>query len=274
MTAPLLDVQSIDAGYGTIQVLRAVSFHIGRGEVATLIGRNGMGKTTTIRAVTGQLRLRGGSIRFAGEDISRLPDYRIAQAGIGLVPEGRAIFPDLTVRENLVSGAANRHRASDPWTLERVYHMFPRLQERSRHLGSQLSGGEQQMVAIGRALMTNPRLLILDEATEGLAPLVRRDIWNCLAALKQTGLSMLVVDKNLASMAKIADRHCALEKGKVAWQGDAAAFATERSLIDRYVTVAGRQAAPNETMGQPPPATSIGPNRDREAAQMQIGVGP
>jgi branched-chain amino acid transport system ATP-binding protein len=242
MTGALLDVRNIDAGYSEIQVLRSVSFQIGTGEVATLLGRNGMGKTTTIRTLMGQLPATSGSIRFAGEDIANAPVYRIAQAGIGLVPEGRAVFSNLSVRENLLSGAANRHKAADPWTIESVYRLFPRLQERRTHLGSNLSGGEQQMVAIGRALMTNPRLLILDEATEGLAPLVRREIWVCLAKLKEKGLSMLIVDKNLGPISRIADRHCVLEKGRVVWQGDARAFAAQRKTVDRYLTVEGASA--------------------------------
>jgi len=183
------------------------------------------------------LPARQGAMRFAGADITRLADWRVARAGIGLVPEGRAIFPNLSVRENLICGAANRHRSHTPWTLERVYATFPRLQERQSNLGANLSGGEQQMLAIGRALMTNPLLLILDEATEGLAPLIRREIWHCLDSLKQTGLSMLVIDKNLKALCQIADHHYVLEKGHVVWQGSTEALKTDWAQVQAHVGV-------------------------------------
>ncbi|MBL0090859.1 MAG: ABC transporter ATP-binding protein [Piscinibacter sp.] len=196
-----------------------------------------MGKTTTVKTIMGQLPARQGAMRLAGADITRLADWRVARAGIGLVPEGRAIFPNLSVRENLICGAANRHRSLEPWTLERVYATFPRLQEREGNLGANLSGGEQQMLAIGRALMTNPLLLILDEATEGLAPLIRKEIWNCLGGLKQTGLSMLVIDKNLKALCQIADHHYVLEKGHVVWQGSTEALKADWAQVQVHVGV-------------------------------------
>ncbi|MGD9922561.1 MAG: ABC transporter ATP-binding protein, partial [Pseudorhodoplanes sp.] len=202
-----------------------------------LLGRNGMGKSTLIRAVMGQVRPNRGRMRFGGQDISGELVYRIAQSGIGLVPEGRAVFPNLTVLENLLSGAANRQKQDEPWTVQSVYRLFPRLEERKNNLGSKLSGGEQQMVAIGRALMTNPRLLILDEATEGLAPLIRREIWSCLSELKSRGLSMLVVDKNLGPLSRLADQLYVLEKGRVVWNGNSQAFTAQRHLIDKHLTV-------------------------------------
>lgn len=196
-----------------------------------------MGKTTTVKTIMGQLPARQGAMRLAGADITRLADWRVARAGIGLVPEGRAIFPNLSVRENLICGAANRHRSTTPWTLERVYGIFPRLKEREGNLGANLSGGEQQMLAIGRALMTNPLLLILDEATEGLAPLIRKEIWNCLGGLKQTGLSMLVIDKNLKALCQIADHHYVLEKGHVVWQGSTEALKADWAQVQVHVGV-------------------------------------
>ena len=236
-TAHLLDIDGLDAGYGLVQVLRQVSIAIPRGTVTTLIGRNGMGKTTTVKTLVGRIRPSAGRIRLAGQDITDLPDWRIARCGIGLVPEGRSILHNLSVRENLLCGAADRHGAASPWTLKRVYAMFPRLEERQSNLGAHLSGGEQQMLAIGRALMTNPLLLILDEATEGLAPLIRLDIWRCLETLKQEGLSMLVIDKNLGPLSRLADRHYVLEKGRVAWQGDAEALRSEWDRVHQLVGV-------------------------------------
>jgi len=233
----LLNIDELHSGYGLVQVLHGVSMQIPRGAVTTLIGRNGMGKTTTVKTIMGQLPARQGTMRFAGADITRMADWRVARAGIGLVPEGRAIFPNLSVRENLICGAANRHNSSSPWTLERIYSVFPRLKERETNLGANLSGGEQQMLAIGRALMTNPLLLILDEATEGLAPLIRREIWQCLDSLKQTGLSMLVIDKNLKALSQIADHHYVLEKGHVVWQGSTLALKTDWAQVQGYVGV-------------------------------------
>jgi branched-chain amino acid transport system ATP-binding protein len=233
----LLEVEGLETFYGTSQALFGVGFEVRAGEVVTLIGRNGMGKTTTVKTVMGMLAPRKGSVRFAGADIAGRPSYRNAQLGLGLVPEGRQIFPNLTVRENLVATAGNRHKAADPWTLEKVYAMFPRLQERSRNLGANLSGGEQQMLAICRALMTNPRLLILDEATEGLAPLIRAEIWHCLTRLKSTGLSLIVIDKNIGPLLRLADRHYILEKGRVAWTGTSEALRGQPDVLHEYVGV-------------------------------------
>ena len=237
MTDALLSIDGLHSGYGMVPVLHGVSLQIPRGAVTTLIGRNGMGTTTTVKTIMGQLPARQGAMRLAGADITRLADWRVARAGIGLVPEGRAIFPNLSVRENLICGAANRHRSTTPWTLERVYGIFPRLKEREGNLGANLSGGEQQMLAIGRALMTNPLLLILDEATEGLAPLIRKEIWNCLGGLKQTGLSMLVIDKNLKALCQIADHHYVLEKGHVVWQGSTEALKADWAQVQVHVGV-------------------------------------
>ena len=235
MTA-LLKVSELTARYGTSQVLFGMGFEAARGECITLIGRNGMGKSTTVRSLLGMLRTHDGSVEFDGHAIGRWPSYRIAQAGIGLVPEMRQIFPTLTVRENLVA-TARAKGAANPWTLERVYALFPRLQQRERNLGTQLSGGEQQMLAIGRALMTNPRLLVLDEATEGLAPLVRAEIWRCLGELKREGLTLIVIDKNIAPLARLADRHYVVEKGRVAWHGDSRTLLADPALLHRYVGV-------------------------------------
>ncbi|HEY8565040.1 MAG TPA: ABC transporter ATP-binding protein [Beijerinckiaceae bacterium] len=230
----MLEVSKLQAGYGAAQVLFDVSFAIGAGEVVTLLGRNGMGKTTTVKTVMGLLKTRGGDIRFEGRPIAGLPPYRVAQAGLGLVPEGRQIFPTLTVEENLVATA----RGIPPrWTLDKVYALFPRLKERRRNLGNQLSGGEQQMLAIGRALMTNPKLVILDEATEGLAPLIRAEIWDCLKRLREDRQSILVIDKNVDALCAFADRHVVIEKGRVAWEGTTAQLRTDPSVKDRYLHV-------------------------------------
>ena len=236
MTA-LLEIEGLEAGYRGAQVLFGVSLTVAAGEIATLLGRNGLGKTTTIRSLLGLLRPGAGRIRFDGADITGLPPYRIAQAGIGLVPEGRQIFPTLTVEENLVATAADRFRRAAPWTLDRVYAVFPRLAERRRHGGRQLSGGEQQMLAIGRALMTNPKLLVLDEATEGLAPLIRAEIWACLDRLKGEGQSILIVDKTLDALLRLAQRHAVIEKGRVAWSGSSAELATAEGIRDRYLAL-------------------------------------
>ena len=232
----MLAVQNLQAGYGPAQVLFDVSFTVGAGQVVTLLGRNGMGKTTTIRTVMGLLRARGGDARFEGERLIALPPYRIAQRGLGLVPEGRQVFPTLSVEENLTATAAARHGKAR-WTLRRVYDFFPRLAERRSNMGNQLSGGEQQMLAIGRALMTNPKLLILDEATEGLAPLIRAEIWACLAKLKTEGQAILLVDKHLDALTKIADRHVVIEKGHVVWTGTSAALAADPSVRTKYLQV-------------------------------------
>lgn len=216
---PLLQAHDLETCYGDAQALFGASLSVAEGEFVTLLGRNGMGKTTTVRSIMGIMRPRQGRIFFAGQDITHLPSHQIARLGIGLVPEQRQVFANLTVYENLVATAHNRLNQKEPWTLARIYRLFPRLQERNGNLGANLSGGEQQMLAIGRALMTNPRLLILDEATEGLAPLVRAEIWQCLQALKQSGLSVLVIDKNLVPLMRLADTHFILEKGQTIWQG-------------------------------------------------------
>ncbi|TMJ01653.1 MAG: ABC transporter ATP-binding protein [Alphaproteobacteria bacterium] len=231
----MLTVEKLAAGYGPAQVLFDVTFSVGAGEVVTLLGRNGMGKTTTIRTLMGLLPARGGDVRFDGEILLGRPPYRIAQRGLGLVPEGRQVFPTLSVEENLVATAATRHGSA--WSLPRVYEFLPRLAERRGNMGNQLSGGEQQMLAIGRALMTNPKLLILDEATEGLAPLIRAEIWACLARLKEEGQAILLVDKHLDALTRIADRHVVIEKGHVVWAGTSAALAADASIRTRYLQV-------------------------------------
>ncbi|HKB61964.1 MAG TPA: ABC transporter ATP-binding protein [Burkholderiales bacterium] len=233
----LLQVEKLETAYGASQVLFGVDFAIRPGEVATLLGRNGMGKTTTVRSIMGLTPARSGAIRFRGERIERQRPDRIAHCGIALVPEGRQIFPNLSVRENLVAFAGNRSATHDPWTLAKVLAFFPRLAERMDNLGDQLSGGEQQMLAIGRALMTNPYLLILDEATEGLAPLVREEIWRCLAALKAAGQTILVIDKYVERLIAIADHHTVLSRGRVAWRGSSAELGADRSLWHRYLGV-------------------------------------
>jgi branched-chain amino acid transport system ATP-binding protein len=233
----MLVVEALETAYGQSQVLFGVSFAIAEGAVVSLLGRNGMGKTTTVRSIMGIAAPRAGSIRFAGRELRGLPSYRIAQAGLGLVPEGRQVFPNLTVYENLVATAANRSEAAEPWTLERVFGLFPQLRERKRHFGNQLSGGEQQMLAIGRALMTNPRLLILDEATEGLAPRIRADIFASLERLKASGLSILVIDKDVRALTRVADVHYVLEKGCVVWSGSSAELAANEDLQHRYLGV-------------------------------------
>jgi branched-chain amino acid transport system ATP-binding protein len=232
----MLAVRNLQAGYGAAQVLFDISFEIGRGEVVTLLGRNGMGKTTTVRSIMGLLRPMAGEVRFDQSRLTGLPPYRVAQHGIGLVPEGRQVFPTLTVEENLAATAANRIGA-ERWTLPEVYALFPRLHERRGNLGSQLSGGEQQMLAIGRALMTNPRLVILDEATEGLAPLIRAEIWSCLKRLKDEGHAILVIDKNVDALLPLADRHVIIEKGRSVWSGSSAELAADPTLKDRFLHV-------------------------------------
>ena len=236
MTA-LLRVQGLEAGYGSSQVLFGLDFSIGAGEVITLLGRNGMGKSTTIKCLSGLLAPSAGQIELGGVALVGLPSYRIARAGVGLVPEGRQVFPNLTVRENLVATASLRNAGPTPWTLERVYTLFPRLRERSRQLAGKMSGGEQQMLAVGRALMTNPKLLLLDEATEGLAPLIRLEIWNCVRRLKDEGMAMIIIDKNLRPMMPLADRHYIVEKGRIAWQGDSSALQAATAVVERYLSV-------------------------------------
>jgi branched-chain amino acid transport system ATP-binding protein len=232
----MLSVERLAASYGPAQVLFDISFSVAEGEVVTLIGRNGMGKTTTIFALMGLLPPEDGEATFDGLSLIGLPPFRIAQAGLGLVPEGRQIFPTLTVEENLVATGATRPGAKQ-WTLDRVNGFFPALAERRNHMGNELSGGEQQMLAIGRALMTNPKLLILDEATEGLAPKIRTEIWQCLRQLKQEGQSILIVDKHLEALLRFADHHVVIEKGHVVWTGTSAALAADPSIRQRYLQV-------------------------------------
>ena len=216
----MLSLAAIDTFYGQSQVLFGMSLEVGAGEVVTLMGRNGMGKTTTIRSIMGLLEPQAGSVRFLDHELRGLAPYRVAKLGLGLVPEGRQIFPNLTVRENLIATTRPGDGAREPWTLARVYGLFPRLEDRQSSMGDQLSGGEQQMLAIGRALMTNPKLLLLDEATEGLAPLIRTEIWSCLAGLKDVGQAILVIDKNVEALTKICDRHFIVEKGHLVWSGN------------------------------------------------------
>jgi len=233
----MLEVRGLNASYGDSQVLFGMDFAIGAGEVATLLGRNGMGKTTTIRALMGILRPDAGRIMFDGLDIHGLPSHKVAQAGIGLVPEGRQIFPNLSVRENLVATARPREGEGESWTFDKVIDLFPGLTPRLESAGNQLSGGEQQMLAVGRALMTNPKLLVLDEATEGLAPLVRQEIWSCLSDLKTAKQSILVIDKNVAALTRIADRHHIVEKGRVVWNGTSHELRADKALQERYLGV-------------------------------------
>jgi branched-chain amino acid transport system ATP-binding protein len=235
--APLLEVDGIETCYGQSQVLFGLSLTVRPGEMVSLMGRNGMGKTTTIRSIMGLTPARAGAIRFLGQEVRQLASYRIAQLGVGLVPEGRQIFPNLTVRENLVAASGNRLGVSDPWTLDKIHTLFPRLAERGGNMGNLLSGGEQQMLAIGRALMTNPRLLILDEATEGLAPLIRAEIWNCLSMLKARGQSILVIDKNVGHLARICDRHFIIERGRTVWSGSSEQLMAEPDLQHRYLGI-------------------------------------
>ena len=242
----MLELDGVETCYGESQVLFGISLRVDAGEVVTLLGRNGMGKTTTVRSIMGLMPPRAGRIRFEGRSIRGWPDYRIARAGLGLVPEGRQVFPNLTVRENLVATAANRRGSADPWTLDRVLDLFPQLAERQRAMGGTLSGGEQQMLAIGRALLTNPRLLILDEATEGLAPLVRAEIWRCLAALKAGRQAILVIDKNVEALSRIADRHYVIEKGRVVWTGDSPTLRAALEVQLRYLGVS-RGGGPSDT---------------------------
>ena len=233
----MLTVEGLETFYGQSQVLFGAGLAIGQGQVATLLGRNGMGKTTTVKSIMGIVQPRAGKVTFEGKPLVGLPSYKIAQAGLGLVPEGRQIFPNLTVRENLVATAANRRNEKDPWTLEKVYELFSNLKERQNNYGNQLSGGEQQMLAIGRALMTNPRLLILDEATEGLAPLIRLEIFRSIERLKAMGLSILVIDKDVKALIRIADVHYMLEKGRVVWTGNSTELEANEDVQHRYLGV-------------------------------------
>jgi branched-chain amino acid transport system ATP-binding protein len=228
----MLEIRGLETSYGRSQVLFGIDFGIGKAEVVSLLGRNGMGKTTTVRSIMGIMRSQAGSISFEGKALHGLPSYKIAQAGLGLVPEGRQVFPNLTVRENLVATARK-----GPWSLERVFKLFPHLEARQGNYGNQLSGGEQQMLAIGRALMTNPRLLILDEATEGLAPLIRVEIYRSIQQLKAQGLSILMIDKDVKALTSVAERHYVLEKGRVVWSGTSAELAASRDIQHKYLGV-------------------------------------
>src|SRR5437588_3661365 len=234
---PLLEIEHIETCYGLSQVLYGLSISVRTGEMVAMMGRNGMGKTTTIRSIMGLTPARAGAIQFGGQQVRELPSFRIAQLGIGLVPEGRQIFPNLTVRENLIAAAGNRRGSSDPWTIEKIHDLFPRLAERGSNMGVTLSGGEQQMLAIGRALMPNPKLLIRDDATEGLAPLIREEIWNCLSMLKTRGQSVLVIDKNVGNLSRIADRHYIIERGRTVWSGTSAQLISEPDLQHRYLGI-------------------------------------
>ncbi|MCB9945668.1 MAG: ABC transporter ATP-binding protein [Geminicoccaceae bacterium] len=233
----MLKIEHLQAAYGQSRVLFDVSLEIREGEIVTLMGRNGMGKTTTVRSVMGLLRPGDGSITFDGKPIAGLVPERIARLGLGLVPEGRQVFPTLTVRENLVATAANRRNHPHPWVLDRVFELFPRMRERAGQSAGTLSGGEQQMLAIGRALMTNPRLLILDEATEGLAPVIRGEIWHCIRHLKAEGQSILLIDKNLAVLEHLADRHYILEKGYTVWNGSSNDLHQQRDSVQAHVGI-------------------------------------
>ena len=233
----MLEVKGIETSYGTSQVLFGMSFSVNEGEVVSLLGRNGMGKTTTIRSLMGMVPTHGGSITFEGREVQNLKDYQIAKLGLGLVPEGRQIFPNLTVRENLIATADNRTGTDNPWEVDHIVDMFPNLGNRMNTMGNQLSGGEQQMLAVGRALMTNPKLLILDEATEGLAPLIREEIWKCLEGLKERGQSILVIDKNVDALTRIGDRHYIVERGQIVWEGNSAELSSNEEVQHRYLGV-------------------------------------
>jgi branched-chain amino acid transport system ATP-binding protein len=233
----MIEVEDLEGGYAGTKVLFGVTLSVQAGEVVALLGRNGMGKTTTIASVMGILRPTAGQVRFDGKRVDGLPPYRIARHGLGLVPEGRQVFPTLTVHENLVATASPARAGQPGWAEDRIFNLFPLLRERRHAMAALLSGGEQQMLAIGRALMTNPRLLILDEATEGLAPIVRTEIWRVLGQLKHEGMAILLVDKNVADVARLADRHYVLEKGKVVWTGTSTALIADHALQSRYLGV-------------------------------------
>lgn len=237
ITDIMLRVEAIDSAYGTNQVLFGMSLTVSRGEVVTLLGRNGMGKTTTIRSIMGQLRPTSGSIRFNDQEIIGWPPFRIARSGIGLAPEGRHVFPNLSTQENLIATANNDAGLSEPWNIDKIMELFPALQPRIKTLGVKLSGGEQQMLSIGRALMTNPKLLLLDEATEGLSPLLRRQIWASIAKLKDNNQSILLIDKNLESLIRIGDRHYIVEKGQVVWSGNSSELKGDAAIQRKYLGV-------------------------------------
>ena len=233
----MLEMEGLDAFYGQSQALFGMSLSVEAGQVVSLMGRNGMGKTTTIRSIMGLIPPRGGSLSFQGQNLIGLASYKVAQLGLGLVPEGRQIFPNLTVRENLVATARTGQGTSKPWTLDRVYELFPRLEDRQGSMGNQLSGGEQQMLAVGRALTTNPTLLLLDEATEGLAPLIRDEIWSCLSALKSAGQAILIIDKNVETLTEICDHHFIVEKGHLVWNGNSDELRANPEIQQQYLGV-------------------------------------
>ncbi|OIS94759.1 ABC transporter ATP-binding protein [Brucella cytisi] len=233
----MLKIDGLQAAYGHSQVLFDVSLEVNEGELVTLMGRNGMGKTTTIRTLMGLLAPKGGQVQIAGRDTTSYSPEKVARLGVGLVPEGRQIFPTLTVRENLVATASNRCKRQSPWDIGKIYALFPRMQERADQTAGTLSGGEQQMLAIGRALMTNPHLLILDEATEGLAPVIRTEIWHCIMQLREMGQSILLIDKNIAVLKKLADRHYIVEKGRTVWRGTSADLERDRDEVHAYVGI-------------------------------------
>lgn len=233
----MLKISNLTTHYGASQALFGVDMEVSVGQVITLLGRNGMGKTTTINSIMGIVSASGGEINFEGTELVNLPSFKIANLGLGLVPEGRQIFPNLTMMENLISTASNHLKVTDPWTVERVFELFPELAIRQSSMGNILSGGEQQMLAIGRALMTNPKLLILDEATEGLAPMIRQKIWAALTLIRNEGMSILVVDKNLSDLLRIADRNFIIERGKIVWDGSSDALFKDRDVLHRYLGV-------------------------------------
>ena len=237
MRMKMLKIDLIETSYGASQVLFGLSLEVKEGQVVSLMGRNGMGKTTTVRSIMGQASVTNGSIIFDDVEITRMDDFKIAQLGLGLVPEGRQVFPNLTVKENLVATADNRSGSSEPWTLDKVLHLLPALKERRDAMGSQLSGGEQQMLAIGRALMTNPKMLILDEATEGLAPLVRKEIWHCLEGLRARGQSIMVIDKNVDALTRVGDHHYIMERGRVVWEGNSDELNSNEEIKHQYLGV-------------------------------------
>jgi len=233
----VLTVENIQTYYGESQALFGVSLQIAESEVVTLLGRNGMGKSSTIHSIMGLTPVLSGIIRFSGKEIQTLPSFKIARLGIGLVPEGRQIFPNLTVRENLIATASNYQRSPQPYSLDDILIIFPRLGDRLGNYGNQLSGGEQQMLAVGRALMLNPRLLILDEATEGLAPLIRKEIWRGLNILKEKGLAILIVDKNIDALMAISDHHYIMQKGTIVWHGTTEELRQKPQLRSQYLGV-------------------------------------
>ena len=233
----MLKIDSIETTYGTSQVLFGLSLEVKEGQLVTLMGRNGMGKTTTVRSIMGQAVVNAGSIIFDDINITGMEDFKIAQLGIGLVPEGRQVFPNLTVKENLIATADNRSGSYEPWTLDKVLNLLPALNTRQDAMGNELSGGEQQMLAIGRALMTNPKMIILDEATEGLAPLIRNEIWHCLEGLRAQGQSIMVIDKNVDALTRVGDHHYIIERGRVVWEGGSENLNSNEEIKHRYLGV-------------------------------------